>query len=114
MTVHTPGGSRWPVWIAYAAASIFVAASSATNVAYGWGKGDSLATSIVWAAVAGAVAIVLALSWPALIRSIDGKRWSAALISLVALLLSGTFSVTAALGSAAGGRANAAATEMAA
>jgi hypothetical protein len=59
------------------------------------------------------VAIVLALSWPALIRSVDAKQWSAAAISLVALMLSGAYSVTAALGSAAGGRANAAATEVA-
>ena len=71
------------------------------------------ATSIVWSGVAGAVAIVFALSWPALIRSVDAKRYSAALIALVAMLLSGAYSVTAALGSASGGRANAAATETA-
>jgi hypothetical protein len=67
----------------------------------------------VWSGVAGAVAVVFALSWPALIRSVDAKRWSAAVISLVALLLAGAYSVTAALGSASGGRANAAATETA-
>jgi hypothetical protein len=53
---------------------------------------------VLWAGVAGAVAIVLALSWPALIGSIDARRWSAAAISLVALLLSGAYSVTAAAG----------------
>ena len=62
-------------------------------------KGDRPATSLVWAGVAGAVAIVFALSWPALIRSVDAKRYSAALIALVAMLLSGAYSVTAALGS---------------
>jgi hypothetical protein len=72
-----------------------------------------LATSLVWAGVAGAVVIVLALSWPALIRSVEAKQWSAAAISLVALLLSGAYSVTAALGSAAGARASATATETA-
>jgi hypothetical protein len=113
MTVHTPGGSAWPARLAYAAASIFIAASGTINVAYGWGKGDSLATSIVWAAVAGAVAIVLALSWPALIRSVDCKRWSAAAIALVALLLSSTYSITCALGSAAGSRMNATVSETA-
>src|SRR5262249_1052697 len=51
--------------------------------------------------------------WPALIRSVDQRRWSAAMISLVALLLSGTYSVSAALGSASGGRENAAASEQA-
>ena len=67
----------------------------------------------MWAAVAGAVAIVFALAWPALIRSVDARRYSTALIALAAMLLSGAYSVTAALGSAAGGRANAAATETA-
>src|SRR5262249_33052371 len=90
-----------------------LAASGTTNVVYGWSKGDSLATSIVWAAVAGAVAIMLALSWPALIRSIDAKRWSAAAIALVALLLSGFYSITCALGSAAGSRMNATVSETA-
>ncbi len=79
----------------------------------GWSKGTDLATSLVWAGVAGAVVIVFALSWPALLRSVDAKRYSAALIALVAMLLSGTYSVTAALGSASGGRANATATETA-
>ena len=113
MTIPKTGQSPWPARCAYIAASIFIAASGTTNVIYGWSKGDSLATSLVWAGVAGAVAIVFALSWPALIRSVDAKRWSAALIALVAMLLSGAYSVTAALGSAAGGRANAAATETA-
>jgi hypothetical protein len=65
----------------------------------------------VWGAVAGSVAIVFALSWPALIKSLDAKCWSAAVMALVALLLSGSYSVTAALGSAAGGRMNAATAE---
>ena len=57
----------------------------ATNVIYGWQKGTDLPTSLVWAGVAGAVAVIFALSWPALIRSLEAKRWSAALICLVAL-----------------------------
>jgi len=113
VTTFKTGHSPWPARCAYLSSAIFIGASGTTNVVYGFGKGDSLATCCVWAGVAGAVAIVLALSWPALIRSVEAKRWSAALISLVALLLSGTYSVTAALGSAAGGRANAAATEAA-
>jgi hypothetical protein len=114
MTIPTAAASPWPARCAYLSSAIFIGASGTTNIVYGWSKGDTLATSMVWATVAGAVAIVLALSWPALIRSVDAKRWSAAVISLVAMLLSGAYSVTAALGSAAGGRANAAATEMAA
>jgi hypothetical protein len=67
----------------------------------------------VWAAVSAGVAIVFALSWPATIKALDARRYGAALISIVAMLLSGAYSVTAALGSAAGSRANAAATETA-
>jgi hypothetical protein len=103
----------WPARAAYFSAAIFISASAATNIVYGFSRGDTLATSIVWAGVAGAVAIVFALAWPALIRSVDARRWSAALISLFALVLAGSYSVTAALGSASGGRANAAATETA-
>ena len=113
MPIPTATASPWPARCAYISAAIFTAASGLTNLTYGWQKGDTLATSLVWSGVAGAVAIVFALSWPALIRSVDARRWSAALISLVALALSGTYSVTAALGSASGGRVNAAATEAA-
>src|SRR4029079_5924355 len=113
MPIATTTASPWPVRCAYLSAAIFTAASGGTNLIYGWQKGDTLSPCIVWSGVAGAVAIVFALSWPALIRSVDAKRYSAALIALVAMLLSGAYSVTAALGSAAGGRANAAATETA-
>jgi hypothetical protein len=113
VTTPTTAALPWPARAAYFSAAIFIFASGLTNFSYGWQKGTDLPSSLVWAGVAGAVAIVFALSWPALIRSVDAKRWSAALISLVALLLAGSYSVTAALGSAAGGRANAAATETA-
>jgi hypothetical protein len=59
------------------------------------------------------VSIVFALSWPALLRNIDARQWSRASVALVALLVTGAYSVSAALGSAMGGRANAAATETA-
>src|SRR6476660_2436395 len=109
MTTPTTTASPWPARCAY----IFTAASGLTNLNYGWQKGDTFATSLVWSGVSGAVAIVFALSWPALIRSVDARRWSATLISLVALTLSGAYSVTAALGSASGSRVNAAAAEAA-
>ena len=113
MSIPTTTASPWPSRAAYFSAAVFIGASGATNVIYGWQKGTDLPTSLVWAGVAGAVAVIFALSWPALIRSLEAKRWSAALISLVALALAGTYSVTAALGSAAGGRANAATQETA-
>src|SRR5690242_572269 len=113
MPIATTTASPWPVRCAYISATIFIAASGVTNITYGWSKGDSLANSVVWAGVAGGVAVVLALSVPALVRSIEARRWSAAVMAAMALLLSGTYSVTAALGSAAGGRQNAATAETA-
>ena len=73
MSTTTVTLSAWPARAAYFSAAIFIAASRTTNVVYGWSKGDSLATSLVWAGVAGAVAIIFALAWPALIRSVDGR-----------------------------------------
>jgi hypothetical protein len=113
MVTFTAAPSVWPARAAYFSAAIFTGASGTINVTYGWQKDGDLAGSLTWAAVAAAVAIVFALSWPGLIRSLEARRWSAALVALVALMLAGSYSVTAALGSAAGGRANAATTETA-
>jgi hypothetical protein len=113
MPIATTTASPWPGRCAYISATIFIAASSTTNIVYGWSKGDSFVTSLVWAGVAGAVAAMLALSVPALVRSIEARRWSTAVMAVAALLLSGTYSMTAALGSAAGGRQNAATAEIA-
>ena len=71
MPIPTTTASPWPARCAYISAAIFTAASGLTNLTYGWQKGSDLATSLVWSGVAGAVAIVFALSWPALIRSVD-------------------------------------------
>ena len=113
MGVPMDPASKWPARAAFAAAGIFVGASGTINVVYGWSKGTDLVSSATWATVAAAVAIVFALSWPALIRSVEMRRWSAALVALVALALAGSYSVTAALGSTAGARANAANAEVA-
>jgi hypothetical protein len=113
MALHTPRASAWPVWIAFGASAIFSFASAGTNAIQGWAKGSDFATSLVWLSVSVAVSAVFALSWPALIRSLDTKQWSGAAMAVVALLLTGTYSVSAALGSAMGGRANAAIEEKA-
>ena len=113
MSTPTAAASPWPARAAYFSAAIFTGASGSINITYGWQKGGDLASSLTWAAVAAAVAIVFALSWPALIRSLEARRWSTALVALVALVLAGSYSVSAALGSAAGGRANAATQETA-
>jgi hypothetical protein len=114
VTISTSATSRWPARAAFCAAAIFIGASGAINTVYGWKKGSDLASCVTWAVVAGGVACLFALSWPALIRSCDARRWSAAAMALAALLLSGSYSVTAALGSAAGGRVQAERTETAA
>lgn len=111
MSIPTTNG-RWSSGLAYTAALIFTVASGGTNLLYGWHKGTDLPSSIIWAAVSLAVAIVFALSWPAVIGSIERRNWSRAFMAVLALLLTGAYSVTAALGSAAGGRTNAAAEEQ--
>jgi hypothetical protein len=60
----SPRHRAWPARAAYFSAAIFTGASGTINVTYGWQKGGDLAGSLTWAAVAAAVAIVFALSWP--------------------------------------------------
>ena len=91
---------EWPKRLAFLAALLFVIASSTTNLLYGLAKGTDLATSLVWAAVAIATSIVFSLSWPALLAAIDQRQWARCAMVAVALLLSGAYSVSAALGSA--------------
>lgn len=105
--------SRWSCGLAYAAALIFTLASAGTNLAYGWSRGTDFPSSVIWAAVSVAASIVFALSWPALVGSIERRNWSRAGMAFLALLLTGSYSVTAALGSAMGGRADAERSEQA-
>jgi hypothetical protein len=111
VTTPTPTGAIWPARLAYTAAGIFAAASTGTNLIYGWQKGTDLGGSLAWAAVSVAVSIVFSLSSLAFLRCLDGKQWSRAAIVFMAMLITGGYSVTAALGSAMGGRANAAMAE---
>ncbi|MEO8186777.1 MAG: hypothetical protein ABI580_05360, partial [Burkholderiaceae bacterium] len=89
-----------------AAAITFTLASGATNLLYGIAKGTDLPTSIVWGAVAAATSIGLALAPAAVVASLSARRYTAALIALVAVAIFGAYSVTAALGSATGGEAS--------
>lgn len=111
-SVDTAAASPWQSRVCYFSAALFTAASATTNVIYGWSKGTDIPTSIVWAAVSIAVSAVFAFSWPALLISCDQRRWSRVPILLVALLVTGIYSVSAALGSASGGRSSAAAEEQ--
>jgi hypothetical protein len=110
MTITPP----LPVLLAYFAAAIFTVASASLNCAYGWSKGGGLPSSAIWASVAVAASIVLALSFPALLGSIERRKWPHAFLSLCALLVTGGYSVSAALGSASGGRNDASNFEQAA
>src|SRR6476646_9960890 len=101
-------GPTWPARLSFIAAGLFTTASSGTNLIYGWSKGTDTGSSLVWAAVSIGVSILFALSWPALIISLDRRQWARAAMVFVALVVTGTYSITAALGSTMGGRANAA------
>jgi hypothetical protein len=109
MPVSASSASPWPSRVAYAASAVFLAASGSINITYGWAKGETFASSLTWAAVSAGVAVVFALAWPALIRA---RSWSEIGVALAALILAGSYSITAALGSAAGSRYNAANTEQ--
>ena len=103
----TEAASSWQAKCCYLAAGLFTPPAPAqTDLRLG--KGADPASSLVWAAVSVGVSVVFALSWPALIFSLDRRQWARALLVLIALLVTGTYSVSAALGSAMGGRANAA------
>lgn len=97
--------------ISHGVALTLLAASATMNTAYGWSKGDTFATQCVWAAIAAGSAIIFTLAFPALTKAFENRNWSAVLVALLGLVLFGAHNVTAALGSAAGGRTNAATAE---
>lgn len=111
MSIPSGASASLQARVCFVAALLFTLASSGTNVIYGWNKGVDLPSSLVWAGVSLGVSVVFALSWPAFILSLDRKQWSRAALVFVALLITGAYSVSAALGSASGGRLNAAAEE---
>jgi len=91
---------------------MFTLASAGTNLIHGISKGADAASCTVWAAVSVAVSVVFALSWPAMIRTLERRQWILASMAAAALVLTGAYGVTAALGSASGARVNASATEL--
>lgn len=100
----SPTSSHVPSTLAVAAAVIFTLASASTNLFYGLAKGVDLPTSIIWGSVAVAASIGLALAPSALIASLSARRYTAATVAFVAIMIFGAYSVTAALGSASGSR----------
>ena len=114
MSISIATHSAWPSKLAYTAAAVFTGASGTVNVFYGISKATDLSGQLVWGGVAAAVAVVFALSWPATIRAAKSRRLSAFAMCLAALLLSGSYSIVAALGAASGGRVAAERSETAA
>lgn len=93
-----------PTFLAYFAGCTFTLASSATNLTYAIGRADTLPPQIIWGSVAVAASVALALAPSAIVASLGSRKFGAASLALVAALLFGAYSVTAALGSATGGR----------
>ena len=79
MSATSMRGPTWPARLSFVAAGLFTLASSGTNLIYGWSKGTDPASSLVWAAVSVGVSIIFALSWPALINSLDRHQWARAI-----------------------------------
>lgn len=110
--VSTDASASWQARVCFIAAALFSLASGGTNVLYGFAKGTDLPSSLVWAGVSLGVSVIFALSWPAFIVSLDRRQWARSMMVLVALVITGIYSVSAALGSASGGRMTAAAEEQ--
>ena len=99
--------TSWQARTAYAAAAIFTLASGSANALYGFNKGTDIPSGLVWLVVSIAVTALYTLAWPAFFQA---SKLSMRVTALVAIVLAGAYSVTAALGSAAGGRLASAAT----
>ena len=103
-TTNLPTPQNIPKSLAILAGAVFALASAATNLSYAVTKADTLAGQITWGAVAVAASIALALAPSALVQCLSQRRFGAATVALGAILIFGGYSVTAALGSATGGR----------
>lgn len=93
-----------PTFLAYLAGCTFTLASAATNLTYAIARADTLAPQIIWGSVAVAASVALALAPSAIVANLASRKYGAASLALVAALIFGAYSVTAALGSATGGR----------
>lgn len=102
--VPPPRSVSIPRISAYLAGVTFTLASAATNLTYAVTKADMLPQQITWGAVAVAASIVLALAPGAVVQCLNQRKYGTALVALAATMLFGAYSVTAALGSATGGR----------
>ena len=111
MTTPSTSASNFQAKLAFSCAALFSLASISTNAVYGWSKGSSFPSSVIWSLLAIAVGATLLLSTAALFRAIASRTYVQAGFIALGLLLCGTYSVVAAVGSATGQRLSAALSE---
>jgi hypothetical protein len=94
-----------PQLAAVTAGAVFTIASAATNFTYATAKFQADPTQqAIWGGVAVAASIILAIAPSAFVHSMKARSWGGVGASLLAVLIFGGYSVTAALGSATGWR----------
>lgn len=98
--------------IAATAGVAFLAASIATNVAHAISVADSTVKAVISGAIAGACALGLAVTIPALLSALRGRAYAAAAMTIVAAILFGSYSITAALGALGSARLTASVNEV--
>lgn len=91
-------------FVALTAGVAFLFASAVTNWTYATSRTSDPIQSLVWGSVAVAASAILALAPSAFIKSLQQRAFGAAVLAVVATILFGAYSVTAALGSATGNR----------
>ena len=111
MTLPSTNASNFQAKTAFACTALFSLASISTNAVYGWSKGTSFPSSVVWALLAIAVGATLVLSTAALFKALAAKTYAQAAFIALGLLICGSYSVVAAVGSATGQRMSAALSE---
>lgn len=107
MTTTTDSRICWQAKVAFGCSALFALTSISTNAVYGWTKGDTLPSQIIWAALAIATGTTLLLATAALFKALAAKRWGHAFFVAFGLLLCSTYSIVAAVGSATGQRVSA-------
>jgi hypothetical protein len=111
MTFTSKTALTWQAKTAYVCAALFALTSISTNAVYGFYKGDTLPSSLIWAVLAIATGATLLLSTAALFKSLAARSWGQAAFIALGLSLCATYSIVAAVGSATGQRMTAALTE---
>lgn len=111
MSLGTDSRIPWQAKTAFGCSALFALTSISTNAVYGWSKGDTLPSQIIWAALAIATGATLLLATAALFKALAARRYGQAIFIALGLSLCATYSIVAAVGSATGQRVSAALSE---